>query len=251
MAVLTSRSVFYRITMFIPLAVTMHFFGSMTDATFHVFFMVDIRFESLVFPEILLAYPAPMAGGTGLFHGGLFLEDMTLHESSPHRIWSTDMTRPTTRMALTAIVVKGLVQLFVGICIIARPCFHGHPIGLQGDMKALIGVLNIVTIATHALRIRIRRIFDQTIVRGPPVRVTGVTAVTHVTVYTAMVLILLHKIRVHKHPFMRGQRLHLSASPLSNGFNLFRRGWPAFSDFSCRLDEHSGTGMAHGALACL
>jgi hypothetical protein len=220
-------------------------------AALQILFVVDVGLESLVFSEILLSDPATVTGGAGLFHGGLFLEDMPLHEPSPHRIRSTDMARPTARMALTAIGIKGLVQLFVGVCIIASPCFHGRSIRFKADMKTLPGILNIVTIATLALGIWIRRVFDQILVGCPPVRVSRVAAVTPVTVYAPMVLILLQEVRVHKHLFMRGQRLHLSSSPLSGGFNLFRGGWPAFGDFSCRLNEHFGTGMTSDALACL
>jgi hypothetical protein len=107
--ILTRRSVFDFIPMLIGFAVPMHFFGGMTRAAFQVFFMVNVRFETLVFSEILPAYPAPMTGGAGLFYGGLFLEDMPLHEPSSHRIRSTDMASPATRVTFTTIVVKGLV----------------------------------------------------------------------------------------------------------------------------------------------
>jgi hypothetical protein len=116
-------------------------------------------------------------------------------------------------------------------------------------MKTLCVILInlIVAIPARLGGIRIGRIFNNTFVGCLPIGVIWVTTMAVNACHLSMVLIL-QNFAVNKNFFVRGQRLHITASPLPFWFSRLKSR-PGFSNLSGYFYQFLGTGVAFEALA--
>jgi len=106
----TFRPVFNFVSVAISIAVPVHFFGSVAFVALKIFFFMDIRRDSCVFPKVLFFYPAAMTGVADAKYRRSFLKKMTLKKSPFDGFRSTDMTLAATAVAATTVCCSGLSE---------------------------------------------------------------------------------------------------------------------------------------------
>jgi hypothetical protein len=249
MAIYAHRTIINSVSIFVFLVTAMHLRTGMALLTFHKFFVMNIRLHVLVLAEIFLSDSAAVTCSANQFHGRLSLKEMPFKEPAINRVRSADMTLPAAAMARAAVILEDFIHFFPNCLIGARPLVERRFKRLQGNVKALSVILYyvIVTITADLPCIGIGRVFNHALVCGFPIGIPRVASMAGVTLDISVVFIL-KNVTVYEDLFMRGQRLHLTASSLTliGRFN-YR---PCFGDLPGYFNQRACICMAFEALAC-
>jgi hypothetical protein len=202
----------------------------MTLAAFEVFLPMNIGLNSLIFAEILFFNSAPMTRSTDRMYRRPFLKEMPIEEATSGCVRTADMALPAAAVASSTMEFPCFIHLLVNHRLTSGALIDDFLIWREVDMEALLIVFcNIVMTCSATLRrVRVRWITNHAIMGGLPVRIVWIAAMALLTAELSMIFVL-HKRAVDVDFFVRGQRLHFSASPLPF---VFRRGTgPALAGF--------------------
>jgi hypothetical protein len=193
-----------------------HLFGSVAFVALKIFFFMDIRWNPCIFSKILFFYPAAMTGGTDLKHRRSSLIEMGIEKPPSDGFRSADMALTAT--AVTAITMRcsGLSE-FVQYSRFGSEAFFGHFFeSSEADVKAARVMLGDILMALPAGRrsVRIRGIFDHSLMGSFPVWIIGVAAVALFAAELTVIFVFCD-FTVYVYFFMRSQRLHISTSALT------------------------------------
>jgi hypothetical protein len=101
------RPILYLEPVCVFLAVAMHLLTSVAPVTRYVHFSMHARLGTFMLTEIFLPYPAPMARGTNLLHGGLLLKEVTIQKSAFNGIWPANVALTATAVTVKAVGIHG------------------------------------------------------------------------------------------------------------------------------------------------
>jgi len=155
------------------------------------------------------------------------------------------MTLPATAVTGVAMGPSGSIHLGMHTLVWIGPhIYHFLEWGKAHMKTALIILRNLIMARSTCLRsVRIRRIFDHTLMGCFPIWIIGIAAMAFVTAKFTMVFILGY-CAINPQLFVRSQRLHVSASPLP--FGLSGASWfvlVSLCDLPCDLYQLTGIRM--------